>query len=454
MIATQLSLPTGIIETDALIQQFDTCLLTGFINLNAEQHSALQSIQRIFTGSPLDQPLTTALEAITQGTFLPEHFQKLASARIALQGAQYDHLRQHIRMALGRAENEMAVAIEFAQPTPLMNSAAHWLMDMAIAGFSRLEQESVTPFAATLAQLQADEAMMPLATLLTGFMGELIGAVPIANPDKAPLFRWVDLWSRALMMTLALPKSPEPMPVSGTLYPLGIDWRQHPRMASLVVYGVLETVDTATLVRITQSSYKVDAIGMDEQWLLFPKLALLVESLQAGKTLEIRDMPLLPTGDLLWNLDCAAMGSKYTLSDVAARYFAPNAAKSITMPQLPAHQRHPLHLAEPVFLADYTLNDWTINSGNWALQLDMRRIVDTEVTAQELRLNNAAFGLIRYDAQQWTFQPLAAVKGKGKPVFVGKDSAKILSKPPKSSTVSVLKERASRLLRGKKEVKS
>src|SRR5687767_14446811 len=96
MIETQLSLPTGITETDTLIQQFDTCLLTGFINLGAEQHSALQSIQRIFAGSPLDQPLTTALEAITQGTFLPEHFQKLASARVALQGAQYDHLRQHI----------------------------------------------------------------------------------------------------------------------------------------------------------------------------------------------------------------------------------------------------------------------------------------------------------------------------------------------------------------------
>jgi hypothetical protein len=244
------------------------------------------------------------------------------------------------------------------------------------------------------------------------------------------------------------------MPVSGTLYPLGIDWRQHPRMTSLVVYGVLENSEGARLVRTTQSSYKVDAIGMDEQWLLFPQLALLVESLQAGIALAIRDMPMLPTGNLLWNSECATLGDKYTLSDVATRYFAPNASKPISLPQLPAHQRHPLHLTEPVFLQDYTITDWTISRGDWALQLDMRRIVDTEVTAQELRLNNAAFGLIRYDAQHWTFQPLVAVKGKGKPLFFGKDSAKILSKPPKSSTVSILKERASRLLRGKKETKS
>jgi hypothetical protein len=449
---TEIRLPDGVSETNKLIQSLDTCLMTGFSNLGAEQQNSLSSLQAIFAPSPLGQTLNEAIDALGSGTYLPRHFQVIASARLALQGAQYQQLRQSMRQNLGRqTEVSESPAIEFSEATALQKSAAHWLMDIAIAGFSRLELPTVSAFSTSLAQLQADATLMPLASLLTGFMQELIGAVPIPAGQDAPLFRWVDLWSRALVLSLQETKTSEAIPISGVFYPLGIDWRQHSFMTSLVCYGVLESEIGLHFLRCTQSAYKVDAIGYDEQWLLFSEMAMLAESLESGKAINLEGMPILAGGDMIWDVDRASMGKKYSLMEIAEACFAPEASEVIRMPQLPAHQYHPVHLAEPVFLKNIELKGSRIHSEDFSFELDKRRILDTELGLNALNLCDSAFGLLRYDDEKWLFQPLAAAKGNGKPIFMGKDSVKILKTAPKTSTLATLQERASRLLRDKEK---
>jgi hypothetical protein len=446
---TEISLPEGVSEANKLIQSLDTCLMTGFSNLGAEQHNSLSSLQAIFTASPLGQVLGEAIAALSSGSYLPHHFQVIASARLALQGAQYQQLRQAMRQNLGRhAEVSASDAIEFSEATALQKSAAHWLMDIAIAGFSRLELPTVTAFSTSLAQIQADANLMPLASLLTGFMQELIGAVPIPAGQQAPLYRWVDLWSRALVLSLQQAKEATTIPMSGVFYPLGIDWRQHSFMTSLVYYGILESDTGLHFLRCNQSAYKVDVISYEEQWLLFPQMAMLAESLESGKAINLDEMPVLASGDLIWHIDRASMGKKYSLIEIAEACFAPEASEVIRMPQLAAHQYHPVHLAEPVYLKNIALKGSRINSEDYSFELDKRRILDTELGLNTLNLCDSAFGLLRYDNEKWLFQPLAAAKEKGKPIYLGKDSVKILKTIPKTSTLAILQERASRLLRG------
>jgi len=71
------------------------------------------------------------------------------------------------------------------------------------------------------------------------------------------------------------------------------------------------------------------------------------------------------------------------------------------------------------------------------------------VDAETLAPTTGVFGLLHYDEGTWVLQPLSADDGGKTFVYVGDAGAAILKKPPKTSTVSVLRERASRLLRKK-----
>ncbi len=111
-------------------------------------------------------------------------------------------------------------------------------------------------------------------------------------------------------------------PVTGTLYPLGVDLREHPQMLSAVCYAVLVADGRAELVRQTWSRFKVAAIQGDERWLLFPDAAPWLESLAQGKALDVQNIGLLPSGDLVWDGGACKPGQKYKLIEIAARYFA------------------------------------------------------------------------------------------------------------------------------------
>jgi hypothetical protein len=70
----------------------------------------------------------------------------------------------------------------------------------------------------------------------------------------------------------------------------------------------------------------------------------------------------------------------------------------------------------------------------------------SEVNGEAIGSSTQLFGLLRFDAGQWSVQPLT-VAIKKKLVFTGQKAAKICKSPPKTSTVNILQERASRLLR-------
>jgi hypothetical protein len=145
-------------------------------------------------------------------------------------------------------------------------------------------------------------------------------------------------------------------------------------------------------------------------------------------------MPLLPSGDLLWDADKVETGKKAKLGDIALQQCG--VGVDLCLPPLPPLQRHPIQLAEPVAFAGYSVEGET-------LRLDDGSILPFYSTLPPEAFTGTLFGLLRYDRGQWIFHALTAGNG-----FVGQIGADLLKKPPKNNTVAILQERASRLLRG------
>lgn len=442
--------PAPVAALQQTIQALDACFLNGFVGI---QGDTLESLPRLFAGTPLQARLTESVESITQNAFMEAHFVMLAAARSALQGTLYDVLRQHARTILGReAAIAQPAAIPIPVADPLLESVRHWLMEIAIAGFARLEAEAVLSFSSTLAQVRANPATAEQGTLLTAFWHEVLESLPIKDSADVPLTRWCDLWSVLMLKAMGTQSTPEPQPVSGTLYPLAMELRAFARAASLVMHGVLVSDTGPQLVRTTWNSFKVAAIENDEIWLLFPEAQMLMEALAQSKSLILEDMALLSSCDLVWNIDAARVDKKFKWRDITEAYFGlgKNALSDTAMNPL---ERHPIHIAEPVYLTDYRVEESALNwDDGTVLRLDpFRSFPESEAMAgvSALAGTSALFGFLRYDDGHWFIQALSADDGAKTFVFAGQNGAAILKKPPKTSTVSVLRERASRLLRKK-----
>ncbi|MCI0394015.1 MAG: hypothetical protein L0332_29560 [Chloroflexi bacterium] len=453
--------PAGVGETAEVIAGFDQCFVAGFASLDGRQHQALAALARALAGTPLAGPLAESLQAFGRNEFLDHHFAALARARAALQGAQFDALQQQVWAALGRRPlAEVPPASEAAElpdhALTWLASARRWLVELVLAGFARLEARSLTPFMATLAQMQGESQLVRPAALLTGFFDELMRAVPVADPAGIPLYRWVDLWSRAMVTTFPLPQPGPVELVSSDLYLLGLDVRQHDHFISLVAYGLLAGEKGARAGRLTLSAYKVDAVQNEEVWLLFPRAALLFDALAQRRVLRLSQVPCWPAGDLRWDGERTA-GGHYDPMSVAARWFSPGAAETAAPLQLPPADRHPLQLAEPVFLEGYAAGgqggEWVLDwGGGRALPVAMDRVSPlTGLTKEAVAHSTRLFGLLRFDAGRWSVQPLALTsqQGEGRPrtLVAGEEAAAVLRQSPKNSAVATLQERAGRLLR-------
>lgn len=238
--------------------------------------------------------------------------------------------------------------------------------------------------------------------------------------------------------------------ISGTLELLGLDLRHHANLVSFTLYGLLTTLDETRAVRVTMSAYKVDAITRDEIWLLFPEADLLLDSFCTNKALSIRDMPMLSTGDLLWDSSKAEVGTAFKLMSKAKEFYAINAAENVLPCQVHPLDRHPIQLAEPIFLEDYRVkkngDELLLNWSEGTLKIASKRnSVFSGLTERAIASSKKMFGLLRYDAGSWEVQPLVVESKKIN--FAGQNAPTILQKPPKKSTVAILQERASRLLR-------
>jgi len=450
-------LPPGTQAALDLINDFDQCFLTGFANLEYPQQQSLSIWQQVFAETPLQQPLSDSCKAIQANEFLERYFAILAVVRAAMQGMLFDTLQQQVSTLLGRTQSEQITIADQSGELPAhlsvwLESVRHWLMEIALVGYTRLESATLVPFLATLEQIQGEPLLIRQSALLTGFFNELIGLVPVADTNTIPLYRWVDLWSQAMIVSLQPIPLPQPQIVSGNLEILGMDLRHHANLVSFTIYGLLSYDAEIRLVKITQSTYKVDVISHEQIWLLFPDSTSLLEAYSKNQVLHLDDIPLLPTGDLIWQDQKAKMGKKYDLMARAAEFFGENPHHSFIPCLIPPSDRHPIQLAEPIFLDNYKIvpqDDQLVLS--WkdgdSLAIATQRISPlSEITQEVLTNSSQIFGLLRFDAGYWAIQPLT-VTVKGKAIFTGQNAAKIRKSPPKTNVVGILQERASRLLR-------
>ncbi len=449
-------MPPGLEESAQLIADLDDCFFCGFSRLGEQNLDALRSLSATFSGTPLEERLSEAVDQFSRAQFSREAFQTMAAARAAIQGARHDAITDQLSTLFGW-ENAPALEHQPVEAPPeianWLESTGQWLMEIALTGFASLDEDTVVPFDSTLRELHERPQALRIASLLTGFREELLANAPTASMEKVPSTRWADLWSRAMLHTLTLPPSYTAEPVSGVLRIIGVDLRHHSNMASFVAYGLLDDGDKTRFVRTTFSSYKVDIIIGEEIWGVFSESASpLLKAIGSEKELAVTDMPLLPTGDLLWNGQ-AKVGKKFNMLKESEKFFGPDADESATMPALDPLDRHPVQLAVPIYLDDYEIEFGAeadtgavpqISLGDGSqIELDVQRISPhSELELDHIMGSKKMFGLLRMDAGTWRLQPLVETK-RSKLAFTGSSANSSKS----NATVSTLRERAGKLLR-------
>ncbi|MDF2387638.1 hypothetical protein JMG10_39705 [Nostoc ellipsosporum NOK] len=450
-----------------LIADLDECFIIGFANLDQQHLETLKAWEHVFTGTPLEKSLADAIAAITANEFVDQHFAVLATVRGSIQGSLFDTLQSQVKNLLGRClttspfGSTPIAEVEFAYEATevpnnlkvLLASVRHWLMEIALVGYARLDTATLVPFLGTLEQIQAEPLLVRQAALLTGYFNELMRNIPAVDSQVIPAYRWVDLWMQAMLGTVRLPILPKSQQITGNLEILGLDLRQHANLVSFTAYGLLDANNQTQLVRVTQSAYKVDAINNEQIWLLFPKAADLLEAFAQNRVLILKDIPLLPTGDLLWQ-GKGELGQDYNLIERASKFFGENAGDSLTYCTVAPSDRHPIQLAEPIFLNNYKVVQKDENliltwGDGGELSIASDRISNlAELDLETIAKSNQIFGLLRFNAGKWAIQPLAATI-KGKLIYTGKTAAQVISRKDslKGSVVGILQERSSRLLR-------
>jgi hypothetical protein len=461
--------PEGVTHAAGLITGLDGAFAVGFGRLGAEQIRALEAVGRTFSGTPLAKPVDAAIAAIRKSELVEKHFVALAAARAALQGAQHDALAALVAEAFGREKDGQVPAEEAkTQETPShhtvwLESSRQWLMELAIAGFLQLSPEALLPFSATLEKLQGEPQLVRQSALLTGFFNELVGSLPIAGMPEVPIFRWADLWSRAMVIAARAPRQAAEESVSGEFQPLGIDLRLHANFVSASVYGLLTPKGSsdARVARTTLSAFKVDVLTGNEMWGLFRGSAKeLLTAIKNKSSVKIQGMSLLSTGDLVWDDKKAEAGTKFDAMVVAAKWLAPGAPGSIKRPVPAGTDRHPALLAEPVYFEGYSVQAKgaagpELRFGSEGLAVAVERMGDMhDLSLDDVGRSQKMIGILRFDRGRFAVQPLAVLTGgkKVEHLAVGSSGAAIAAGGDaggRDSTLGILRERASKLLRAK-----
>lgn len=427
--------PADIAGTLALCDRLDSCFLSGFARLGSAQTDALAAVVAAFAGSPLEARLTEAMASIGRNQLVGDTFLSLAIARTALLGAVHDALLVHAAAGLGLGAlppdaPPAAVVPWSGPPANLAQAVRHWLVEVAIAGFARLESSALLPFSSTLERLLDDPASLRLATLLVGWHGELLSACPVPEADAVPLRRWADLWTRAMTLTVGTVHT-QPVDTAGTLTPIGLEVRQHGHMTSLVGHALLGDQP----VRIGLQAYKVDVIRGPEMFDLFkPRAEAVLAAFADGTTLEVTGS-VSPGGEL--SIRTAAKAGRPV--DTAA--LAGRLAATPTVARIPAADRHPMLFALPIG-----------GTGSpAALGLRVEGWYDRSSTlSDKLGAVDHWVGLLRWD-DGFFVQPLGAALRTGKKLDWQSNAAHAKTKPKTRGkpALDILRTKASKLLRGK-----
>ncbi|GGV85159.1 hypothetical protein GCM10010294_64410 [Streptomyces griseoloalbus] len=453
----------GLDEALAAVDGFDEVLVGGLLRPQPAQAVGLAGLASAVAGSPLAVRVAEAAEKAAAGAAGEEHFVALAAARTALLGSVHDALVVRAEEAVGRsgeAEQGAAAAGDPEHAANLHAAARNWLCDLARAGWQGIDHELVAGSASVVSAMLPDPALRRLATLLDGFAAELAASCPGATLERVPVRRWADLWSRAVLLTLpGAASAPAVTEATGRLLPLGIDVQEHATAVQAQVHAVFEPADGegARLVRASVSAPKPDTVVGAGLWqLLRPHMSLLA-AVGEGRAVEIDAMPMTAEGDLLWD-DARARTGEPAEVFATARVALPTASAYAVAPL----DRHPARIAVPVLLEGYAVEEE--EEGGTAFRIAGQRFtVDADripaaspLTPEVVASSGACVALLRWDAGEFLFQPLAVertVRKKSVAVHAGAwaggttDKAGVRAEKAATDAVKVLRERAGRLLR-------
>ncbi|MET7419255.1 hypothetical protein [Dactylosporangium sp. NPDC005555] len=456
MLPTQLSAlladpAAGVCEALDLVSCVDQGLVDGLARVAP---SAFDGLADAFSGSPLRDRVAEAVDKIAAGSISDEHLLALAGARSALFGAVHDALLSQADTALGRTRLPWPGRVgDAATAGNLLAGSRSWLRELAITGWRGVDHDLVTAAGQIIAAALAEPRLRRLATLLDGLAAELRACSPIATMDRPPVRRWGDLWSRAMLLTQDGGRTTPSEPVTGRLLLLGADVHEHATAVQVQIHGILETPGTAPrLVRTSVAAPKVDTIVGPAVWRLFAAHPVLLGALAERLALDVTDMPLLDSGDLVWS-DARAKAGPPADPFATARVLLPTAAA----PAVPPLERHPARLAEPVLVEGYKATDGAFTIGEATIAVDTTRLPSCgPLTPQLVTASQACIGLLRWDAGAWSLQPVAVLTtAKRQPVAVHTTDWALGPTDPKvvkaaaaaGDAVAVLRERAGRLLR-------
>lgn len=451
----------GLDEALAAVDAFDRALVGGLLRPQPAQAADLAELAHAVGGTPLASAVAEAVEKAGAGAASEDHFVALAAARTALLGSVHDALTARVDEATGRTRDDGAAQEpDAAVAINLLAAARSWLCDLARAGWQGIDHDVVSPAAQVVSAMFPEPPLRRLASLLDGFAAELAASCPGATLERIPARRWADLWSRAMVLTLpgAAADAPAPGTATGRLLPLGIDVHEHATAAQAQVHAVFEPADGSTprLVRAGVAVPKPDTIVGAGLWQLMRPHMSLLAAVGEGRSMEITDMPITAEGDLIWS---DAQGSQGELADAfaTARVALPAAGALATAPV----DRHPARMAEPVFLEGYTVQKdgdaLTFTVAGHAVAVDTDRVpAASPLTPEAIAVSTACIGLLRWDAGEFRLQPLAvetAVRKKTAVIHAGAwiggttDKAGVKAEKAAADAVTVLRERAGRLLR-------
>ncbi|MFD9219448.1 hypothetical protein ACFWDI_05305 [Streptomyces sp. NPDC060064] len=451
---------SGLDEALAVVDAFDRALVVGLLRPQPAQAAGLTELAHAVTGTPLAAKVAEAAEKTAAGAASEDHFVALAAARTALLGSVHDALMTRADEATGRPRNEETVPAPGGQQAAnLLAAARSWLSDLARSGWQGIDHDVVSGSAQVVSAMLPDPALRRLATLLDGFAAELAASCPGAALERIPARRWADLWSRAMLLTLpgaaGIPKTGT---ATGRLLPLGVDVQEHATAAQAQVHAVFEPADGTAprLVRAGVSVPKPDTVVGAGLWqLLRPHMSLLA-AVSEGRSMDLAGMPVTAEGDLVWS-DEHARPSEPADAFATARVALPTATDAATAPL----DRHPARIAVPVFLEGYAAQKddgaVTFTVAGHLLAVDTDRIPTAgPLTPEAVAASGACIGLLRWDAGTYRVQPLAVettVRKKAVAIHAGgwaggtTDKAGVKAEKAATDAVTVLRERAGRLLR-------
>ncbi|WP_067971789.1 hypothetical protein [Nocardiopsis trehalosi] len=451
--------PPGAADALGAVTAFDAALVNGLARPDAACADALAGLAGAVAGTPLAAPVADAVAKVTAGVLADAHLAALAGARTALLGAVHDALLDAADTALGRTR---AVPADAPAPDPAPSGALvgarSWLTELAVTGWFGVDHDVASGADTAIESLLADPARRRLAVLLDGLAAELRASSPVGTMGAVPARRWADLWTRAVLLSQdAAPAgaSGAATEATGRLLLLGADVHEHATAVQVQVHGVLEPADGSAprCVRAAVGAPKVDAVTGPSVWRLLTAHPVLLAALAEHRAVDLTAMPLLDSGDLVWD-DSRARAGDPADPFATARLHLDGAA----VPAVPPLDRHPVRIAEPVLVEGYKVDRAAeeLRLGDTRLPLDTGRLPAAgPLTAKLALASSACIGLLRWEAGRWSLQPLAVqakVKGAVTAVHVG-DWAKGPTDPKaakaeeRNDAIGVLRERAGRLLR-------